>query len=120
MPTASTSTSTSPSPASGAGTSWASRTSGPPFCSNTIARILRRKLPEGPRRLEGCGARSTIRCRCGGCLCCDAEIGEQGLHVAAEGFVVAVDGGPVLGWAALSWCADSGGEGRDDLVAEGE
>jgi hypothetical protein len=26
----------------------------------------------------------------------------------------------VLGWAAASWCADSGDEGGDDLVADGE
>lgn len=32
----------------------------------------------------------------------------------------AVDGGPVLGWAVLSWRPDIGDEGRDDLVADGE
>lgn len=45
---------------------------------------------------------------------------EQGLHVEAEGFVVAVDGRPGLGWAASSWCADSVYQGRDDVVAGGE
>jgi hypothetical protein len=70
--------------------------------------------------LEGCETRSTIRCRCGGCLGCDAEVVEQGLHFAAEGFVVAVDGGPVLRRAALSWGSDAGDQGADDLVAEGE
>src|SRR4051812_49494967 len=70
--------------------------------------------------LEGCGTRSTNRCRCGGCLRRDAEVVEQGLHVEAERFVVAVDGGPVLGWAASSWRSDPGDEGCDDVVAEGE
>jgi hypothetical protein len=44
----------------------------------------------------------------------------RGLHVDADGFVVAVDLGPALGWPAASWCADSADEGGDDLVAGGE
>ena len=45
---------------------------------------------------------------------------EQGLQVDAEGFVVAVDGGPGDGFAAFSWAADTGDDGRVDLVAQGE
>ena len=45
---------------------------------------------------------------------------EQGFHVAAEGLVVVVDGGPVRGCAAFSWCSDAGGERRENLVAEDE
>ena len=86
----------------------ASRSACEPLQSRTAAS---HSLQLAATPLKGCGARSTIRCRCGRCLGRDAEIGEQGLHVAAEGFVVAVDGGPVLGWHASSWCADPGGEG---------
>ena len=43
----------------------------------------------------------------------------MGLQVDAQGFVVAVDGGPGHGFAAHSWAADTGDDGRDDLVAEG-
>ena len=42
------------------------------------------------------------------------------MHIEAEGFVVAVDVGPGLGWAASSWCADSGDEGGDELAAGGQ
>ena len=45
--------------------------------------------------LEGCGLRSTNRCRCGCCLGRNAAVGEQGLHFAAEGFVVAVNSATV-------------------------
>jgi ABC-2 type transport system ATP-binding protein len=58
-----------------------------------------------------------------GCLCGggrlggDAEVVEEGLHVDAEGLVVAVDAGPGLGFAAHPGAADPGEDGRDDLVA---
>jgi len=48
------------------------------------------------------------------------RLGEQGLQVDPQGFVVAIDGGPDHGFAAHSWAADTGDGGRDDLVAEGE
>ena len=45
---------------------------------------------------------------------------EEGLHADAEGLVVSVDGGPVCGFAAEPGAADTGQDGADDLVAEGE
>jgi hypothetical protein len=45
---------------------------------------------------------------------------EQRLHADAEVLVVAVDGGPDLGLAALPGAADSGQDRCDDVVAEGE
>jgi hypothetical protein len=45
---------------------------------------------------------------------------EEGLHVGPEGFVVAVDAGPGGWWASPSWGADSGEQGCDDFVANGE
>jgi hypothetical protein len=45
---------------------------------------------------------------------------EQGLPADAEDLVVAVDGGPGLGFAADAAAADPGQDGRDDMVAEGE
>ena len=42
------------------------------------------------------------------------------MHGDAEGFVVAVDGGPVGGFAFQSWTADSGEDGADDLLAQGK
>ena len=51
---------------------------------------------------------------------CDAEVLEEGLHADAEGFVVAVDGGPGGGFAALAGAADAGQDRGDDLVAEGQ
>ena len=45
---------------------------------------------------------------------------EEVLHADAEGLVVAVDGGPVGGFAAAAGAADAGEDGGDDLVAEGE
>jgi hypothetical protein len=63
--------------------------------------------------------RSTKRCLCG---CCggDSEVGEEGLHVDPEGFVVSVGLGPVSGLAAASWAADAGQDRADDLVTQGE
>ena len=43
---------------------------------------------------------------------------EEGVHVDPEGLVVAVDGGPVGGWAASPWYTDSGEDGADDFLAE--
>ena len=45
---------------------------------------------------------------------------EEGLHVDADLFVVAVDAVPGLGFSTHPWAADAGEDGRDDLVAEGE
>ncbi|MGH3814476.1 MAG: hypothetical protein ACRDUV_18815 [Pseudonocardiaceae bacterium] len=50
---------------------------------------------------------------------------EEGLHVDAEGFVVAVDAGPGGGFASQPWAADTGQDGCDagnvgrDLVSAG-
>ena len=85
------------------------RRPGPAMGGVTMPQAFR--PPRARRRLESCETRSTIRCRCGRCLGCDAEVVEQGLHFAAEGFVVAVDGGPVLGWAAVSWGSDTSDQG---------
>jgi hypothetical protein len=38
-------------------------------------------------------------------------------HVAAEGVVVAVDGGPGSSWSAAAGHANSGDDGGGDLVA---
>lgn len=43
---------------------------------------------------------------------------EEGLHVDAEGFVVAVDAGPVGGFAAHPGASDAGEDGYDDVVAQ--
>ena len=43
---------------------------------------------------------------------------EEGLHVDAQGFVVAVDAGPVGGFAAHPGAADAGQDGCDDVVAQ--
>ena len=86
-------------------------------CSSTSRPSSRRATTSSARGLRDAIDNSLS---IGGCLGRDAEVVEQGLHVAAEGFVVAVDGGPVLGWAALSGCSDPGDEGGDDFVAEGE
>ena len=40
------------------------------------------------------------------------------MHADAEGLVVAVDGGPMGGWATSAWDADPGEDGADDLLAE--
>jgi hypothetical protein len=45
---------------------------------------------------------------------------EEGLHADTEGLVVAVDAGPVGGFAAAAGAADSCDDRRDDLVAQGE
>jgi len=45
---------------------------------------------------------------------------EEGVHVEPEGFVVAVDAGPGGGFASPSWAADTGQDGADDLLAQGE
>jgi hypothetical protein len=58
---------------------------------------------------------STNRCLCG--LGGDGEVGEEGLHVDAEGFVVAVDCCPVSGFAPKAGAVDAGDDGADDLVA---
>jgi hypothetical protein len=50
----------------------------------------------------------------------DPEVVEEGLHADAEGFVVAVDDGPVRGFASAAGAADAGEDRGDDLVAEGE
>jgi hypothetical protein len=58
-------------------------------------------------------------CLCGrGCL--DGEITEQGLYANPESLVVTVDVGPVCGLSAPAGAADSGQDGRDDVIAEGE
>ena len=45
---------------------------------------------------------------------------EERLHVDAESFIVTVDACPVRGFASHPWATDSGEDGGDDLVAEGE
>src|SRR4051794_37390302 len=50
----------------------------------------------------------------------DGEVVEEFLHGDAELLVVAVDGGPVRRFAALAWAADTGEDGGDDLVAQGD
>ena len=45
---------------------------------------------------------------------------EEVVHVAAEGFVVAVDGGPGGWWSAAAGDADTGEDGGDDVIAQGE
>jgi hypothetical protein len=45
---------------------------------------------------------------------------EQGLHVDADLFVVAVDLGPDGGFASHPGATDSGEDGADDLLAQGE
>jgi len=70
------------------------------------------------RRLWNADRQKVVYAR--GAAGCDAEVGEEGLHADAEGLVVAVDGGPVCGLAAQSGAADTGQDGADDLVAEGE
>ena len=52
------------------------------------------------------------------CSNADGAVAEEGLYVDAQGLVVAVDGGPVGGFAAGAGAADSGGDRGDDLVAE--
>jgi hypothetical protein len=42
------------------------------------------------------------------------------LHIDADSFVVAVDAGPVRGFASHAWAAHRGQDWGDDLVAEGE
>jgi hypothetical protein len=42
---------------------------------------------------------------------------EEGLHVDAEGFVVAVELGPGVGFASQAWATDTGQDGCDDLLA---
>src|SRR5258708_25162993 len=59
-------------------------------------------------------------CLCGCWLRLDADVLEQGLHADAQGLVVAVGGGPGLGFAAHPGAADSGQDRGDDMVAEGE
>jgi hypothetical protein len=57
--------------------------------------------------------RSTKCCLCGGDRSGgDPEVVEEVLHADAEGLVVAVDGGPVCGFAAAAGAADAG-----DVVA---
>jgi hypothetical protein len=43
---------------------------------------------------------------------------EEGLHVDAEGFVVAVDAGPVGGFAAHPGASDADEDGCDDVIAQ--
>jgi len=65
--------------------------------------------------------RSTECCLCGGsCGGRDPEVVEEALHADAEGFVVAVDTGPVGGFAAAAGAADASKDRCDDLVVEGE
>lgn len=45
---------------------------------------------------------------------------DEGLHVDAEGFVVAVDEGPGGGFASQAWAADTGQDGCDDLLTQGQ
>jgi hypothetical protein len=45
---------------------------------------------------------------------------QEVVHVDAEGLVVAVDGGPVSGFATAAGAADASEYGADDLVAQGE
>src|SRR5204862_2765727 len=58
------------------------------------------------------------------CLCrggsVEAEVAEEGQHVDADVFVVAVDGGPGFGFASQPWTANPGEDRGDGLVAEGE
>jgi hypothetical protein len=78
--------------------------------------------PTTRTKSSSCSAerRSTKCCLCGRGGGGDAEISEQGVHVAAEGFVVAVDTGPGRGWASASRNPDAGEDGADDLVTKGE
>jgi hypothetical protein len=45
---------------------------------------------------------------------------EEGLHADAEGFVVAVDAGPVCRFASAAGAADACEDGGDDLVTQRE
>jgi len=45
---------------------------------------------------------------------------EEGLHGDAQGFVVAVDAGPVGGFAAHPGASDAGQDGCDHVVAQGQ
>ena len=50
----------------------------------------------------------------------DGEIIEECLHIDTDSFVVAVDAGPVRGFASHARAAQPGEDRGDDLVAEGE
>jgi hypothetical protein len=58
-----------------------------------------------------------ICCPCGDADGVEVQVLEEVVHVDAEGFVVAVDGCPSGGSAALSEAAVAGEDWRDDFVA---
>ena len=51
-------------------------------------------------------------------LGCDSEILHESKHVAANGFIVLVDGNPVLGFAAHFGFADAGQDGAEDFLSQ--
>jgi hypothetical protein len=57
---------------------------------------------------------------CGGWEGADAEAAEDGLHVGAEGFVVAVGAGPPGGFASGWRGAHAGQDRGNGLVTEGQ
>src|SRR3712207_3737433 len=51
-------------------------------------------------------------------LCGEAEVGEEGLHLLAQGLVMSIDPRPGLGLAALAWFGRARENRLDHLLAQ--